>query len=286
MFYNCSSLTSVTIGNGVTSIGDGAFSGCPIEAASIPALAIGYIPKSELETVTIASGTSIGGSAFYNCSSLTSVTIGNGVTSIGDKAFSYCSSLTSVTIGNSVTSIGGSAFWGCNALKGVHITDIAAWCNIEFGNYSNPLYYAHNLYLNNELVTDLVIPDSVTSIGDYAFYNCNSLTSVTIPDSVTRIGYGVFEYCYSLTSITIGDSVTSIGGYAFEYCRSLTSITIGNSVKSIGICAFYNCSSLTSVTIPDSVTSIDNSAINSERDFRKTQQKISNNIENSLQMMA
>jgi len=109
-------------------------------------------------------------------------------------------------------------------------------------------------------LTSIVIPDSVTSIGDKAFYYCYSLTSIVIPDSVTSIGDKAFYYCYSLTSIKIPDSVTSIGADAFRGCSRLTSATIGNSVTSIGSSAFENCSSLTSVTIPDSVTSIGSSA--------------------------
>ena len=186
------------------------------------------------------------------------------ITSIGDSAFSNCYLLTSVTIPDSITSIGDSAFSSCLSLTRVYITDIAAWCNISFGNSaSNPLSYAENLYLNNELVTDLIIPDSVTEIGYYAFYSCDSLTSVTIPDSVTSIGSYAFDSCNSLTSITIPDSVTSIGGGAFSDCTSLTSVTIGNGVTSISGGAFQSCDSLTSVTIPDSVTSIGGGAFSS-----------------------
>ena len=204
-FNSCSSLTSVTIGNGVTSIGGVAFSGC-----------------TSLTSITIGNSvTSIGNSAFSGCTSLTSATIGNSVTSIGEYAFRSCTSLTSVTIPDSVTSIGNFAFEGCTSLNAVYITDIAAWCNIKFNNNS---FRTYNLYLNGELVTKLVIPDSVTSIGEYAFAGCSSLTS-----------------------ITIGNSVTSIGNYAFSGCSSLTSITIGNGVTSIGDWAFYNCYNIQTV---------------------------------------
>ena len=215
------------------------------------------IPESVEYEGTAYSVTSIGGYAFSDCSGLTSVTIGNSVTSIGDYAF-YCSyGLTSVTIPNSVESIGTSAFSAFSSLTSVHISDIAAWCNINFvSSDSNPLKYAHHLYLNGEEVKDLVIPNGVTSIGDIAFYCCSGLTSVTIPNSVTSIGGSAFYNCYGLTSVTIGNSVESIGTSAFSYCKGLTSVTIPNSVTSIGDYAFSYCKGLTSVTIPNSVTSI------------------------------
>ena len=246
-FSGCSNLTSITIPYGVTSIGWGAFNEC-----------------SGLTSITIPDGvTSIGNNAFQLCSGLTSVTIGNSVTSIGHNAFWSCTGLTSVTIGNSVTSIGMEAFTYCNGLTSVHILDIAKWCEISFENYNaNPLVYTQNLYVNGVLVKDLIIPDSVTSIGVYAFSGCESLTSVAIPDSVTSIGESAFYGCSGLTSVTIGNGVTSIGDYAFQGCNGLTSVTIGNGVTSIGKQAFYDCSGLTSVTIPKNVMSIGKDAFN------------------------
>ncbi len=251
----------VVIPDGVTSIGDWVFSHC-----------------SSLTSITIPdSVTSIGEWAFAGCSNLTSVTIPDSVTSIDSSAFYQCSSLTSITIGDSVTSIGGGAFYDCSDLAAVHISDIAAWCNIDFRDHdSNPLSYANNLYLNGDLVTDLVIPDSVTSIGRYAFAHCSSLKSITIPDSVTSIGsyafYGtqvieiergvsyvgkwVVDCDTSITSVKIKDGTVGIASSAFNKCSKLTRITIPDSVTSIGEIAFYGCSSLTRITIPDSVTSI------------------------------
>ena len=284
-FYWCTSLTSVTIGNSVTSIGTAAFRDC----TSLTSVTIGnsvtsigewaFVGCTSLTSITIPNSvTSIGTAAFYGCTSLTSVTIGNSVTSIGHRAFSDCTSLTSITIPNSVTSIdtyafenctsltsitipdsvtsiGLYAFYDCESLTSVCISDISAWCKISFASYdANPLYYAKKLYLNGELVTELVIPSNVTSIGSYAFRDCTSLTSITIPDSVTSIGYEAFYNCTSLTSITIPNSVTSIGTYAFFNCDSLTSVVIGSNVTSIGISAFDNCSNLSSVTFNDTST--------------------------------
>ena len=201
--------------------------------------------------------TTIGSWAFDNCYVLNSVTIPDSVTSIGYAAFENCKPLTSVTIGNGVTAIGTDAFYNCRSLNSVYISDIAAWCAINFSLSANPLNYATNLYLNGELVTDLVIPDSVTTIGDYAFYDCDALTSVTIGDSVTVIGSEAFFDCSSLTSVTIGNGVTAIGRYAFYDCDALTSVTIGDSVTTICYAAFSGCDSLTSVTMGDRVTTIE-----------------------------
>lgn len=179
------------------------------------------------------------------------------VTSIGEDAFHICWQLTSITIPNSVKRIGKSAFWECGGLTSVHITDLEAWCKITFDSfYSNPLYYSKHLFLNGAEIKDLVIPNSVTSIGNYAFLICRGLTSVTIHNSVTSIGEYAFYYCSGLTSAIIGNSVKSIGEKAFSNCSSLTSVTIGNSVTSIEMYAFEKCKDLTVITIPNSVTSI------------------------------
>jgi len=200
--------------------------------------------------------TSIGERAFYNCSRLTFVTIPTSVTTIGNNAFQDCTSLTSIAIPNSITTIGGSAFSGCNRLTSVHISDIEAWCKIEFvfinsiGSYtSNPLSLAGHLFLNGEEVRDLMIPNSVTNISNYAFYNCIGLTSVTIGKSVTSIGVKSFMNCSGITSVTIPNSMTNIEEGAFSGCIDLTSITIPQNVTSIGREAFYGCSNLTSIKV-------------------------------------
>ena len=202
-FYEIKTLESVTIGNRVTSIGDSAFDGCS------------GLKKIDFNCKNI-------GSWFKYNKSIEEVIIGNGVTSIGGRAFYGCSGLTSIKIPNSVTSIEEKAFSGCTGLKEVHISDLASWCNIDFNDSeSNPFYYAHNLYLNGELVTELIIPDGVSKIKDFAFSGCSGLTSVTIPNSVTSIGDYTFYNCSGLTSITIPNSVTSIEDDAFLNCSNL-----------------------------------------------------------------
>ncbi|MCD8041192.1 MAG: leucine-rich repeat protein, partial [Clostridia bacterium] len=299
----------------------------PSTYKGLPVAEIGDVAFWEctsLKSVTIPDSiTAIGRYTFGWCTSFTSITIPDSVISIGGYAFVCCTSLTIITIGNSVISIGSDAFHGCYSLTSVYYNGTASqWASIVFNDtvndeYANPLYYAGNLYINGVLLTDLqdsdittisayafvgwkvtsiTLPDSVTSIGSWAFWECTSLTSVTIGSNVTSIGWGVFYGCSSLESITVDsgnkyyksldgnlysyegmeliqyaigkkdtsfvipDSVTCISDRAFAYCISLISITIPDSVTSIGYGAFYECISLTSINISDSVTSIGNYA--------------------------
>ena len=224
-FYWCNALTSVTIGNSVTNIGSGAFRDC-----------------SGLKKVIVKDIAAWCGISFYeftsnpldyahhlysdNDTEIKELVIPDGVTSIGSSAFFNCNYLTSVTIPNSVTRIGNDAFCNCSGLKKVIVKDIVAWCGISFsGDFSNPLYYAKHLYSDNDTeIKELVIPDGVTSIGSYTFYNCSGLTSITIPNSVTSIGSNAFRGCSGLTSVAIPNSVMSIGGYAFDKCTNLATV--------------------------------------------------------------
>jgi hypothetical protein len=154
------------------------------------------IPETVSYNGTDYSVTEIKNYAFQGCIGMTEVIIGNSVTSISYSAFSDCTGLTDVTIGSSVTSIDNDAFWGCTSLTKVNIEDLEAWCKIKFKTpYCNPLTYAHHLYLGDIEVSSIKIPESVTSIGNYAFYECTSLTNVDIPESVTEIGRAAFYEC-------------------------------------------------------------------------------------------
>ncbi len=244
--------SNTIIPEGVTSIGEDAFSGC-----------------SNLTTITIPDGvTSIGDYAFLHCSSLTSINLPESVTSIGYLAFGNCSSLTFITIPESVTRIGASAFSGCSSLttitvaEGNPIYDSREGCNAIIKTSANTLIAGCSTTVIPESVTSIGssafkgcsnltsinIPKGVTNIGDYAFDNCSSLNSIIIPESMTSIGYSVFYYCTNLATITIPEGVTSIGDCAFEGCGSLNSIIIPESVTSIGSRAFYSCNNLTSIT--------------------------------------
>ena len=260
-FSYCSGLTSVTIPNSMTYIGDDAFWGC-ISLASVSITNLASWCRITFHSSKSNPYSSKSNPLFYahhlflNGKEIKDLVIPNSVTDIRKWAFCGCSGLTSVTIPNSVTYIGDDAFEDCSGLTSVHITDLASWCKISFGrSFSNPLFYAHHLYLNDKEIKDLVIPNSVTTIGERVFWGCSGLTSLTIPNSVTSIGYGAFSGCSGLTSMIIPNSVTSIGDYAFQSCSSLKSVAVPNTLKSIGNGVFA-WSGLTSVTIPSSVTSI------------------------------
>ncbi len=217
-----------------------------------------YLNNVEVKDLVIPEGTTaILTAAFEGCGSLTSIAIPNNVTTIGDKAFDNCTNLVSVYMpDNIITFAGDFAFGESNNIESVYITSLATWLETSFDRGNNPLRSGAKLYLNNEEVTDLVIPEGTTAILVAAFEGCESLTSVTIPSSVTYIGVHAFQNCYELVSANIPDGITSINEYTFCGCGKLESIIIPNSVTSIGDYAFSDCSSLTSVTIGNSVTSI------------------------------
>ena len=318
-FADCVDLTSVTIPNSVTSIGNHAFSSCkgltsiiiPNSVTSIGGMA--FYNCSDLTSVTIGENVeSIGAGAFWSCKGITSITIPNSVTSIGEDAFKSCKGLTTVTIGEKVESIHRWAFTGCEGLTSVVWN--ARNCN-DYSSYDDPFssnitsfifgnkveHIPARLCYDMNKLSEITIPNSVTSIGEYAFYNCSGLTSVTIPNSVTSIGKSAFSGCSGLTSVTIGEkvesisesafsgcsglisvtipnSVTSIDKDAFKSCSSLTSVTIGEKLENIGEEAFSGCSGLISVTIPNSVISIGEYAFRSCNDL--TSVTIGENVEN------
>ncbi len=327
-FYNFGELTDVTIPEGVTDIGKASFSGCSnlktisfpdsltnvgeyafdecssltnIHLASISSwLTINfadafsrpnrnsnsachiYIEDEEITGIIIPEGvTSIDDYAFYNLGGLTNVTILEGVTSIGQRAFYNCGNLATISIPASVTSIGEWAFYGCSNLTDIHITSIETWLTINFANRSSrPNYYSnitYHLYLDDTETTNITIPEGVTSIGDYAFYNFSGLIDVTISEGVTSIGQYAFCGCSNLTTIAIPDGMRNIGNGAFTNCHSLTNIHIDSveswlSIDFAAVSSRPNCSSntnshlyindteITSITIPEGVTSIDDYA--------------------------
>ncbi|MBQ4070916.1 MAG: leucine-rich repeat domain-containing protein [Clostridia bacterium] len=257
-FRNCELINSIVLPAGTTRVLTDAFSGCKIEEATFPADLISSIPKTDLKKAIINGGKFIRDQAFLRVTTLETVIIESGVKTIGKQAFWGCTSLTSIAIPDSVTAVNGNAFEGCTSLNAVHITDIAAWCGIEFSRAtdygmsyessyyysSNPLCYANNLYLNGELVTELVIPSGVSAIKPFAFEGCESITDVTIGNDVTIIYELSFHLCTSLERVTVKNGVEAIFVYVFRGCSSLESIVIPDSVALLGR-AFADCPNLT-----------------------------------------
>jgi len=310
-FLGCTGLTSIIISDGVTEIGDHAFNQCTslkniILPNSVTKIGTAFHDCTSLTSITIPDGvTSIDGYAFQNCTSLTSITIPNSVTEIGESTFEGCKQLASIIIPDSVTKIGAEAFKYCGCklcfmhnapgenwdqnwknyflgeiiwnyeteemktrrLEAERKAEILKCCQIEDGvlkEFKDP----------NNKITEVVIPDGVTSISDHAFSDCKNLTSITIPESVKSIGYGAFSGCTSLTQIAVDENNPEYknidGNHIYtKDGKTLVHYAVGNSaeafiipqgITSICSCAFSGCGKLTSITIPDSVTSIDSSA--------------------------
>ena len=265
-FWNCGSLTNIVIPNSVTSIGDNAFEYCfSLSNLIIPdgVTSIGdgaFVGCTSLSSVVIPDSVScIGNNAFGCCESLTDIVIPNSVTSIGESAFYECSSLTEVVIPDSVTCIGDKVFFCCRSLTDIVIPEsvvnlkgnpFCRWdgelkCLSPYFIYDNKVLFDKDkskiIAFRDKNTTSYVIPDSVSCIGDRAFYRCSSLSSVVIPDSVTSIGKCAFRGCTSLTDIVIPDCVTSIEDGAFSGCESMTNLVIPDGITSIGDSAFYEC---------------------------------------------
>ena len=260
-----------SIRKGVKVIGNNAFGGCKIGNRA-------FYECSSLTSINIPNSvTNIGYRAFWSCKSLTSINIPTSVTNIGDSAFEECSSLTNIDIPNSVTNIGNGAFSRCDSLTKIIIprsvvnmngNPFLRWDG-DLYNESEAFIYENQVLFNKDKTTliayrskekNYIIPNSVTYIGNDAFFDCKSLTSINIPNSVTNIGNRAFRGCDLLKRINIPDSVTYIGNLAFAFCSSLTNIDIPNNVTNIGYRAFCYCRSLTSINIPNSVTYIGNDA--------------------------
>ena len=217
-FYGCTGIETMTIPTGVTEFGNATFQGC-----------------SNLTNINIPSGvTQISDYMFYGCRKLSTINLPANTEYIGSGAFYGCSALTRIDIPSTVEIIGTEAFLNCTGLTGVYISDLAKWCGMKFGNYqyqgsnwqptdkiSNPLYYAHNLYLNNQLIVDLTIPTGVETIEQFVFQGANCIESVVFPNTVTTLSKGAFWNCVNLDAITIPSSVTSMANNVFGVAKNI-----------------------------------------------------------------
>lgn len=249
-FRGCSSLTNINLPESLTSIGNYAFYGCPnLTIMTIPEGLTsignyGFCGCSVPTSITIPESlTDIGDFAFSSCTNLNSITLPEGVTSIGEHTFYRCSSLTSITLPESLTNIGNNAFHCCSSLTSITLPkNLTTIGNYAFGACSS--------------LANINLPEGLTSIGESAFAGCSSLTNIIIPEGLTSIEKHTFHGCTNLTSITLPKTLTSIEIRSFEFCSNLTNINLPAGLTSIGDCAFFRCSSLTSITLPKGLTSI------------------------------
>ena len=248
LFLNGKEITELNIPSDITSIKKYAFSGAqyitkvtfPKNLTSIGREAFKY---SGLTEVNIPDGVTELSFCTFAYSNLIKASIPNSVTVIGEESFKNCVNLESIEIGTGLNKIKYNAFTGCEKLSSVYITDLEAWNNHgQF--FDSPFKYGANLYLNGELVTELIIPNTITTINNKIFENIPSITSVFIPNSVISIGDNAFYGCTNLNSVDISNSVTSIGSGAFSSCKNLVNVKIGSGIKTIGNYAFGNCKSL------------------------------------------
>jgi len=239
-----SKLKNVIFKDTVISIGRYAFASC-----------------TSLESIELPSSLSqsIGHGAFSRCTALKSIVIPEGVTAVYDYAFEYCESLVEITLPSTLKSFGESVFWATDNIERINIASVDSWLSLSIVNESSlPSSWSAKpcLYVNGEKLTKLVIPDTVETIPNNAFYNCSGITELIIPDSVTHIGINAFHGCEDIVSVTFSESLKSIGTEAFSGCQALTSVIIPDSVIRIERSAFENCSSIESITLPLSITEI------------------------------
>ncbi|MBP5373133.1 MAG: leucine-rich repeat protein, partial [Clostridia bacterium] len=246
-FYGCASLESVEFSNSVVDIGIYAFYGCTsLESVFLPSSletigASTFYGCASLESVFLPSSLkTIGANAFYDCTSLKSVSLPLSLETIGSGAFYGCKNITDLTIPSNDLSFGLNCFLSCTGLKNVYFEGtIVDWIDLSFTSfYSNPTVRAENLYFNGELVSDLVIPEGVERISNYAFMEYKNLKSVTFPETLTSIGDYAFYKCMELTNLALPSSLVSIGSYAFSNCLKLEKVVIPVSVKKIQSGAF------------------------------------------------
>ena len=237
--------------------------------------------------------TTIGANAFNNCRNINNISLPDCVTTIGERAFFECIQLECITFGSKLKECGFQAFDGCNALSSIHVASVGYWCDIKFANpTANPIYYSGSFLVNGKKVTDLVIPNWVEHIGDYAFYNCSLLSSVEIPASVKSIGKDAFYGCEALSKVDIESvgawcqvelanafsnplsiagtlyeggqpamilsikGVETINKGVFQGCKNIKAVIATNSLKSIGEEAFRGCAELISVELHSGITTI------------------------------
>lgn len=255
-FHNCGLDGSISLPKSLKTIGKAAFRVCALTSVDFPdnleTIGDEAFYSTKLEDLIIPKVKNIGAYAFQNCASLKSIKIHSGLERIGEKAFENCRKIREVYIPKTLQSIEEEAFSNCVSIDKVMIEDVSSWCHLSFPSSSaNPLIKGSRLFnFKDEEITEIVIPEDMSSIGKYVFAGCKSIKKVTIPENISLVGYGAFMECNNMEFLSLSKNINEIENYAFYNCKIPDIYCYATKVPKTGSLSFYGGESRVTLHVP------------------------------------